>query len=280
MGSYLILNGQKIHSDCFRCNKCGSTIEGTYTENLGKYYHPACYQNMFGLKCDLCGNYLNGEYIIDDWGNKICHHHNIIEMGFCDSCGKALIHKKVNYDDGRSVCKQCYEIRVSSSNKAIQELLTVVNLFKEKGIKYNYPDIKVFLTSQKYINTNSNHIGTGKLRGLCSTQMKGVSLKHNIFILNGLPDLEFRGVLAHELLHAWLFENKITLQDDECEGFCNLGSALVYKRSKTELGKVLFKNLENDTSPIYGDGFRKMKVILENKGWKSFLKYVESIKIN
>ena len=249
-------------------------IYGTYLEYEGSNIHTECFI------CDVCKLPIEGNYLKDEWGNKMHEHHNNSEKIFCDSCGKILTNNKIRYDDERYVCSKCHEISIDSSEKAIKGLKNVINLLKEKGIKYNNPAIRVFLTSQNYINTNSDHIGVGKLRGLCKTQIIGNSLNHKIYILNGLPEIEYNGVLAHELLHAWMFENSIALSNDKCEGFCNLGSALVYKRSNTKLGNILFNNLENDKDPIYGNGFREMKRVLENKGWEFLIKYVKQININ
>lgn len=257
------------------CSICNKMIFDTYIVDEGRFIHTECFT------CDICNLPIEGSYIKDEWGNKIHSYHKNSETIFCDSCGKILIDNPIRYNDERYMCKLCYSKSIDSSDKAINELKTITDLLKEKGIKYNYPDIKIFLVSQSFLKKRLKHRGLGKLRGLCETKSSdNNSLGHKIFVLNGLPLVEFNGVLAHELLHTWLFENKITLPDDMCEGFCNLGTALVYKRSKTRLGEILFKNLENDSDPIYGDGFRKMKIILEKKGWKRLLEYVKSISFN
>ena len=54
--------------------------------------------------------------------------------------------------------------------------------------------------------------------------------KYHIYILSYLHEIEFKSVLAHEFLHVFLFQNKYDLSPEYREGFCNLGSQLIYKK--------------------------------------------------
>ena len=81
-----------------------------------------------------------------------------------------------------------------------------------------------------------------------------------------MPKIQFAGVLAHELLHVWQNEKGISLPPPLTEGFCNLGSYVVYKSIGNELAIRMIKNLENDPSPVYGDGFRKVFEVYKREG--------------
>ena len=82
----------------------------------------------------------------------------------------------------------------------------------------------------------------------------------------------FNAVLAHELLHVYLFQNQLThLDSDVREGFCNLGSNLIYEHYNTELSKYRMLNMNENKDPDYGLGYRKMKKLLDIEGWKRLL---------
>jgi hypothetical protein len=60
------------------------------------------------------------------------------------------------------------------------------------------------------------------------------------------------------MLHVWMNEKGISLQPQLTEGFCNVGSYVVYKAINTEMSLNMIKMLEQDPSPVYGDGFRRV----------------------
>jgi hypothetical protein len=88
----------------------------------------------------------------------------------------------------------------------------------------------------------------------------------------GLPDLYFRGVLAHEMLHSWLALYGRQVTTDECEGFCNLGEAFVYTKEDTPLAHYLLKQMYKNADAVYGDGYRLQKQRYEKLGWEGLLK--------
>ena len=102
--------------------------------------------------------------------------------------------------------------------------------------------------------------------------------KHKIYIFNQMPKIQFAGVLAHELLHVWQNEKGISLPPPLTEGFCNLGSYVVYKSIGNELAIRMIKNLENDPSSVYGDGFRKVFEVYKREG--DLNKTMDTIKFN
>ena len=99
-----------------------------------------------------------------------------------------------------------------------------------------------------------------------------ISIEHRIFILHSFQRIKFAGILAHEMLHAWLNERQNNKSKKEIEGFCNLGSYLYYTNCKDERAKYLIKQMEDDPNPIYGDGYRKMKKELDKYGWEELIK--------
>jgi hypothetical protein len=106
---------------------------------------------------------------------------------------------------------------------------------------------------------------------ICRPSLKGYTYFNNqkyiIEILWGLNQIEFEAVLAHELLHVWIDYNNIKLNKSKLEGFCNLGSRLVYDNYNLELAKVLKSSMKNNDDPIYGKGYKYMNSLLEIHGW-------------
>ena len=119
----------------------------------------------------------------------------------------------------------------------------------------------------------------GNLKGLTKTEKyHDKKYNHTIYILSGLPKIEFEAVLAHELLHIWLSENEQQLMSEKIEGFCNLGSSIIYENDGTHFSKIHLQSMKNDSHPIYGDGYRYMKSQLEMLGWKKLIEQLHSIK--
>ena len=97
-------------------------------------------------------------------------------------------------------------------------------------------------------------------------------LQYNIFILFGLPNIEFEAVLAHELFHVWLYQNKDPLKIGLVEGFCNLGSSLIYENDHTHFSQIHLQSMEKDQDSLYGTNYRMLKKKLKQYGWGKFLK--------
>ncbi len=281
MGSYLTLNGQNIHSDCFRCNKCKNLIKGEYIEYLRKYYHTACYQSTFGLKCDVCHKTIDGHYYSDVWGNKSHTHHNGNKTVFCFYCNRILsssTSKGSQIKDGKQICGFCLETIVNTNIKIKKVEKSILILLSLVGFKQIPHDVSIELVEQSKLNKLANDY-SNNIQGLASTEYRNSfttsSIKHTIYILNNLPEVVFKGVLAHEYIHIWVRENQVKLSLQEEEGLCNLGSYLIYKNDPTPFGGNLLKQMEFNPDIIYGDGYRKMKDKLKLLNWKKLIEKVK-----
>ena len=76
----------------------------------------------------------------------------------------------------------------------------------------------------------------------------------------------FKAVLAHELMHVYLFQNNINLSSQKTEGFCNLGAKLIYEDYNNQFSKIKLKAMYQNKDIDYGKGFLIMDVILKEKG--------------
>ncbi len=310
-GEYYKIEDKIIHADCFRCNYCKKVIEGKYQEKAGEYYHLDCFKEKFGYICDKCGKILddkwinykdkkyheecyekefmpvcdvcNGiireEYICDVWGNKAHKSHDDKKTILCDSCGRIISKKtsKGGYKlaDGRISCGICQNTAITTESQTAKLDLEVRKILSEKNI-YNIPrQIPIFLVDRNTLKKEIKSVYSDT-RGVARTtenvlNKKVIKIESVIFILNSLPEVEFMGVLAHEILHVWAAVNKAKLKGAELEGFCNLGSYLVYNSIKNKFSEILLKRMEMNKDKIYGEGYRKMKEKLDEIGWKKLL---------
>jgi len=91
--------------------------------------------------------------------------------------------------------------------------------------------------------------------------------KCSVYVLYGLHEDYFRACLAHEFMHVWLFANASKLSPALEEGACNYMSYIILKKSTdSDFKKRYIKSMENDPSPTYGIGFRKVRKLAEELG--------------
>ena len=145
-----------------------------------------------------------------------------------------------------------------------------MDIFSNNGITGIPDDIPIELTDMSAEEESKGHSLWGLNYSYLTKSRSHYSCKISIF--NALPELQFKSTLAHELLHSWLHLYAINLPQNEKEGFCNLGSMLVYKNYKSDISDYSIKYLlDKNKDPIYGDGYRLMKMRLDKLGWKGLM---------
>ena len=96
---------------------------------------------------------------------------------------------------------------------------------------------------------------------------------------SGLPRFDFTGALAHELMHVWLFSNAPTDIDPAFrEGSCNYAAYLALQKYSDKEALFVIDRMLQDPDPIYGDGFRRVKEFVEEKGIRYWLHYLQNHK--
>jgi hypothetical protein len=288
---YIIFQGQPYHKECYekhiqlRCNHCGDPIEGKYNISEGGNYHPSCFHENILDRCDICTQPLSGEYYSDYWGNSF-HVKHWNELPECSTCGRLVSDELTSggfqHKDGRHICSICDQTSVTADYQVNSALKYTLRLLASNHIPDLPQDIAITLVDQKELKRISN-IFNDSMRGFTDHNMSlrnGIveSRSSHIYILHNLPETMFRAVLAHELLHVYLFEQDLDLRSDIREGFCNLGSEMVYKDVQTEFSRFQLVNMMKSTDPDYGVGYRKMSTLLENKGWLLLLRDLKKFK--
>lgn len=311
-GRFTRLKSGDFHPDCIRCASCKRRITDTYHPEGRSLYHPECHQKKAGLvcqscrkvlgekwvvyekknyhgdclekivveKCDHCGKGLVGRYLVDPWGQKVHPGHH---LAACDSCHRYLLNQRERYSyvDGRSQCPGCHKMAVKSAGDLKKIEKQVRAHLEEMGISGLPPGVPIsMLDLSRMKRVSRAHADNPK--GLTKTQIhrvKGVrSFSHEVFVLYGLPLVEFKGVLAHELMHVWLHEKGIRLKHAQTEGLCNLASFFVYSKDGSELASYLLKAMMKNPDPVYGQGYRSMLHQVRSLGWKNFLEQLTTHK--
>lgn len=252
-----------------------------FLPNLG-LRHCELLQIELKMKCSVCSSVIAGSYFRDEWGNVSHNEHGGTMVTFCESCDRIISKNtskaglKIN---GKLLCGYCHETLVT--NNEISPILRSVKLMLGLvGFRHLPEKVEIEIKSQKTMNEISSDF-SNNVRGLAQTTTyidhNGKRFSHKIFLLNTLTKLQFEGVLAHELIHIWLNQNEIVLEEQECEGLCNLGAYLIYINDHTAYGKLLLKKLNYNPDIIYGDGYRKMKDNLDSASWRKLL---DTVKLN
>ena len=237
-------------------------------------------QNIIN-KCSICLEPLPATFSIDAWNNPF-HTYHEKEGIFCNSCSRiiseAVTQGGFSYSDGRHICTLCQatvvenEINIKKSYESVIEQLYAIGI---KNISKKIPIKLINLIEFNKITKINNH---GNLKGYTKFNNTNMANKFEIFILFGLPKVEFEAALAHELLHIWLEQNNFHLKSEITEGFCNLGRALIYENENTYFSKIHLNSMQTDTSLIYGSGYRKMNLIKKELGWHELINNFKKIK--
>ncbi len=289
-----VLGDRKFHADCLKqhlqqirmvCDICKKPLTGKYTKDESKNYHIDCLRNYKLTRCAVCEKPIEGRMLIDPWGNKAHEKHEDHKTVTCSSCMRIISNKiskgGFRYSDGRTICGICKPTVVEKDNVIMKSRNTVLSLLHSIGITDIPATIPINIVDMEKLKQYSKSNPTSDSKGFtsCLTTYKNnqaISKSQTIYILNGLPLLEFNGVLAHEMMHVWLHERDIKLADPETEGFCNLGTMKVYLDDGSESAKILLENMEKDQDPIYGDGYQNMKKQLEAMGWEKLIQMIQN----
>ena len=294
-GEYIHLDEGKYHEDCYtstivpKCSICSKAMESTYISDDKGKYHEKCYNEKVLPKCTVCDDPIKSRYMTDLWGNKF-HEKHKNSSGICSSCSRVISDKLtfggIDLSDGRKICGICSDEKVSSRYDIEQARRFVLNLLEMHGFGRFPKDIQISLKDLDEL---------AELRGRkdndirCFTHytytydpytsaIQKESKTFTIYILEFLPDTEFKSVLAHEYLHVWLHMNDLDYKNSITEGFCNLAAALVYENIQSELSDIGIKKMNQNTDPDYGVGYRNMKKCLNHYGWSEFLSRIKNKK--
>lgn len=211
-------------------------------------------------------------YYQDYVGNKVClqHYDNIF---ICHSCGKFFTsHSKgKKLDNKRFACDNCLSNEVNEQNieSTTKDVIQLLNNVGFDDILYS--NAKYRLVSQSEMD-NQKQNAIGLHYGYSDRSSEGrFNFDETILILDHHNNLEFRQIIAHELLHSWQIRNNLNeyneYNNDElnlrkCEGFAQMGSYLVYSevynKMKSQYAEYKMNQMESVKDSAYGVAFKSI----------------------
>jgi len=275
----VMVEGRSYHSVCFTCAECGKPIGGLYYNYQSNFFDERCYEELFRASCRVCAQTMEGEFYENYWGERYCvsHQGSIPECAFCTRLimGATVI-GGVQLPDGRLLCGGCQVTAVTAESQAKRLLCEASNRMESLGLTVDCSRGTVELVSQdtlKVFMPDPRHspLGYTFYQGIpIAGKFKQESF--NILLLNGMPAVEARSVIAHELMHVWFFDHGISNAGTPlCEGSCNYAIYLFLSGLDTPDAEFIIDRMDKDTDPVYGQGFRDVRKYVESNGVMAWL---------
>ena len=233
------------------------------------------------ISCSICDNKIKDkEYYVDAWGNPFHIYHKKTGT-FCECCSRIISQKITNggykLNDGRYICSLCDASVIQTEENINKSIDRVIKVLKNNGIdNIDKNEINIELINKIEMSDNYKFHEVEHLKGLTKVNHENKKM-YQVYILNNLPKIQFEAALAHELLHIWLFKKNITLDKPLMEGFCNLGSYLIYKLDDTKFSKILLLSLENTETNSDAYKYTILKKMMEKHNFKYILNNIQTI---
>lgn len=285
---FFVQNDRYYDSTCFatfiskRCDFCGKAIIGEAVYYNSMTFHSTCYNESVGMHCVVCGNVVLEEFFIDKRGNAVCRRHKD-DAKRCSAC-QIFLSPIFNgswskLDDGRVLCEHCQTTSVTEMRIANDLIDEVKKELEKAGIvidkKFKLSFVSINELNSNFDNFQVDHLGVTQYER--SDMLGGLFTfkKFKISVLYGLPHSLLRSVLAHELMHVWLFSNTPQPQDQQvCEGTCQYASYLILQNDSTENGRYFMEHLLEQEDEIYGEGFQKVLSYINSVGLDAWMDYM------
>ena len=211
------------------------------------------------LTCLMCGKPIRGSYLSDWNGNAVCADHTADTIPRCVSCHRFCDPRQSTpLSHGAYLCPICCSDVVNRQTAA-----AIVSYIRRAYIKAGLGEIKNWRLKVTDLDTMYNRHGNINVRGYASIFCGN----YELYVLRHLSRVAFANVLAHELLHIWQFNHHLDPIPPLCEGFCNMGSYYVLQHIGNDEAHAFMAMHENNTDPVYGNGFRIVKAAYDHGGW-------------
>ncbi len=208
-------------------------------------------------KCVDCGLPIYAQALQNPWGQRL--HPFCSPPPHCDACSAWLpTGQGQRLPDGRLLCEPCMTLGVSDPRDAQQLLEQTVRELTALGLK-----IDVAFPIQVVDRNELSGLGVSR-RSLGQTITRlGANGRREVLrivVVSRLRPVLFRGVVAHELTHAYLHQRgPLHLPRAAAEGICNYAASRIYLGEAAPIATVLLKQLELDKDPHYGEGYRRVR---------------------
>lgn len=211
-----------------------------------------------GSSCVVCAEDLTKKISYRDfYGTLACVKHG---LSICSCCGRFIVENPIRCVGINGVlCQKCFGPRSESD---------LVRVYNEVAA-FIYDDLRIYVPG-----VHINLLDAEQMYNKYEKNCVGVAHKKNyvIDILSNQSELALAKTLIHEMLHIWQYFRGIRPQKSVCEGFCNLGAYLfVQTKTSDPDAHFILKTLIEDSNIIYGDGFRRLKVLYDMYGREALL---------
>lgn len=280
-GPFFETKGNFYHPHHFTCAYCAAPIKGQYTTYRSENYHNDCFRDHIARRCTLCREPIDGEYIVDYWGNAY-HKRHANDVPTCDFCDRFLsaeiLDGGVRFSDGRSLCGICHKSAIKKLGQAKALMNQVALQMRRIGMNFEAVDFRLHLIGLKRMQEIAN-FRSHDLRGFTDyheeRDLFGLTRKRQIdvYLLFGMPKVEMIGTMAHELTHVWQFLNGNLKPDPALsEGSCNFAAYWVLRQmAPGRETDFIIESMLRDDDLIYGEGFRRVKRYVERNGISGWL---------
>lgn len=233
-------------------------------DNIKRSYHNS---SLFKTNsCYYCHNSIIGSFYQDLYDHRICSCHPrymcVSCMGFCDS-------NCIEVSSGKFLCSSCQQHH--TTQKEAKAMIKMIRSHYEQIGLGVIDRFHLELVSVEEMRCLVSSDGVGDVLGLAIRNGR----RYDIRVLTNLSHTAMAGILAHEILHIWQYQRNLKAPQRICEGFCDLGSYEIYTQIKTQHSEVKIQMLQEDPSPIYGDGYRIVKRYFDKAGWAGVIKKME-----
>lgn len=283
---------------CFRaalpkCEVCGTR----FMSGLIKDNHFICSQTCLAAtwpKCQCCGVRSMVWKVLPENNEIYCP--TCLTYKRCHSCLRPDRFAK-DLKDGRYLCRTCQKTAILDTADAVQLITEVRDLMHNKlNIPIDTNGIGFTLCTPKELRKNAQYRYPGQEPGTLvrreKTTEKTVTekkpdgtieqvkkpvteLTYDILILDSLSKAKFTETAAHELAALWLETNYPNIGDYAIkEGFGEWVAAQIntlYGRGEMNI------RMEANPDPYYGEGYRRVKKMIEQNGFGHFKTFLEAL---
>jgi len=283
-GSYFETGGRFYHPRCFTCEYCRKPIKDAFTVFRNKNYHTPCFEEHVALRCAVCGGIIEGQYLLDYWGNAY-HTRHKDDVLQCDFCQRFIVGSLVDgmkrLPDGRCLCTKCAPTSITSVREARSLLREAAKKLEKSGISVDPAPVELHLVGQEELRRiagEKSHDTKGFTDYLVKKGPFGMVTNEEtkVYLLNGMPRTQAVATAAHELMHIWQFQNgRLDQNPVLSEGSCNFASYLVLRRIGGREADYAIDGMLTDPDRVYGEGFRRVKAYAERYGVPAWLRLLK-----
>lgn len=188
--------GRSYCSSCFTCKRCHKQLSGQFyyddTNDPGGIYCQPCLNDAFGLKCSVCDQCIQGQYLKHNFfdNEKYCLTHDQIEdRRKCGSCHRVEPYERtgkgmfVDLPDARVCCLECLSSAIMTSDAMLALYLSVVDYMETElhlSIPHGMRSVPVLAVDVASLNEqlaggSTTHGGGGLVRGLTLSRVANVT---------------------------------------------------------------------------------------------------------